>query len=281
MALSRLYEENEVAPELRRLYADLRASLDLPFVPSIFKLLAAFPDYLLPVWEDLGPVARSREFQSAGKALEEYSRSLVVSAGWQFSDQRRVLAAQKFSPNDVAQLCGIAATFTRSAVSMALLLRLLQKGYSGGQAGRISNGRQASALARILTLHIPAESQAGLRVWLIYSDIRRTMGVKTVHSMFRLLAPFPAYLATVWLDSKKLIADSEFMRAQDEVAKRALGLLTGIPVRDQHALAKSIRPQHWREIEETVDVFARLSPQIQLLAAVWERSFPSVRHVAA
>ena len=123
--------------------------------------------------------------------------------------------------------------------------------------------------------HIPAESQAGLRVWLVYADIRRTLGVKTVHSMFRLLAPFPAYLATVWLDSKRLIADSEFARARNEVARRALALLSGTPSGTSAPGQQSLRPQQWREIEETVDAFARLSPQILLLAAVRERSSPA------
>src|SRR5512146_930150 len=104
MALSRLYEEQELAPDLRRLYADIRTSFDLPFVPSLFKAAAGCPEYLKAMWHDLGPVARSREFHAAGLAMEEYTRSLAVSDGWRFSDQQRVLAEQKFSPDDIEQL---------------------------------------------------------------------------------------------------------------------------------------------------------------------------------
>src|SRR5512140_2507041 len=97
MPRTRLYEEHEVTPELRRLYQDLRTSFDLPFVPSIFKLSAAVPEYLKTMWSDLGPVARSREFEAAAKALEEFAQSLTASSGWSFADQERVLAGQRFS----------------------------------------------------------------------------------------------------------------------------------------------------------------------------------------
>lgn len=281
MSLTRLFEEQEVAPELRRVYGDIRASFDLPFVPSMFKLLAGSPDYLKIAWNDLGPVARSREFQTASKALTEFAHSLAVSGGWSFSDQRRVLTTQKFSSNDIEQLGGIAGTFTRASATMCLFARLLQKGYSGGQAGRISNGRQASALSRMITLHVPAENDAGLRVWLIYADIRRTLGTKNVLSLFRMLSPFPAYLAAVWLDCKKTLSDPGFARARDEVGKRSLALLTGIPVKDHRTLAKNLDPKQWRDIEEGVDSWARLAPQLTLLAAIWQRSFAGAGRVAA
>ncbi|MFB3813659.1 MAG: halocarboxylic acid dehydrogenase DehI family protein [Terriglobales bacterium] len=279
--LSRLWEEDEVAPELARLYGDIRSSFDLPFVPSLFKQLAAIPHYLQGMWNDLGPVVRSREFQTADRALEEFTRSLAIAGGWRFSDQQRVLAGQKFSNNNIEQLSAIAAIFTRAATRMGLFARLLQKGYSGGQPGRISSGRQAPALARMITVHVPRESDASLRVWLIYSDIRRTLGVKNVPSSLRVLSPFPAYLASVWLDTKKVMADPAFLRARDDVAKRALGLLVGIPVKDHRALARQLDPKQWREIEEAVDAFARLSPQRLLALAIWQRSFAVAGRIAA
>lgn len=274
MALVHLHEEQEVSPDVRRIYDDVRASFDLPFVPSLFKLAGGSPEYLKLLWDDLGPVVRSREFQTGSRALEEFVRSLVIGGGWKFSDQQKQLAAQKFSYNDIEQLGAIVATFARSVVRMLLFTRLAQRGFSGGQPGRVSNGRQASALSRLVTLHVPNESDAGLRTWLIYSDIKRTLGSRTVLSLYRVLAPFPGYLASVWLESKKMFADPAFLHARDDVTKRALGLVVGMPVKDHRALGKNIDPKQWREIEEMVDSFARVLPQFALLSAAWQRSFP-------
>ena len=58
-------------------------------------------------------------------------------------------------------------------------------------------------------------------------------------------------------------------------AVHARALLTGLPVKDQRALLNDVDPAKWREIAETVDGFARILPQLVLLTAVWQRSFPT------
>lgn len=278
MALTRLYEEQELAPELRRIYTEIRCSLDLPFVPSLFKMAAGIPEYLKVMWRDLAPVARSREFHAAGLAMEEFARSLAVSDGWRFSDQQRVLAEQKFPPDDVEQLAAIVGIFVRALPRMLLFTRLAQRGYSGGQPGRISAGKQVSAMSRLVTLHVPNERDAGLRVWLIYNDIKKTTGgAGHVMSLLRVLSPFPGYLASIWVDAKKVMREDSFLSARDHINKRALGLLNGLPVRDHRAAAGKVTPEQWKEIEEMVDGCARLLPQFALLAAVWQRSFTGHR----
>src|SRR4051794_39989159 len=92
MPLARAFEENEVGPDIRRIYGEVRAAFDLPFVPTIFKLAASCPEYLKVMWNDLEPVASSREFQNAALSLDEFIRSEVVSGGWKFGDQERSLA---------------------------------------------------------------------------------------------------------------------------------------------------------------------------------------------
>ena len=278
MSLSRMYEETEVSADLRRVYADIRASFDLPWVPSTFKLAAGSPVYLKGMWDDLGHVARSKEFQSASRALEEFVRSTAVSDGWHFSSQDKLLAGQKFSIADIEQLGAILNVFVRSIPKLVLFSRLMQRGYSGGQKGRVSAGKQASALARMLTLNVPAEKDAGLRTWLIYNDIRKTLNSRNVSTLLRIISPYPGYLASVWMDSKKLLAQPTFVHAKDEITRRSLGFIAGMPVRDHRKELKDLSPDQWRDIEEMVDNFARLLPQFALIAAVWQRSFP---HYAA
>ena len=275
MAFTRAFEEHEVGQDLRRIYADIRHTLDLSFVPTPLKVLAAQPDYLRAVWSDLGVVAHSREFQAASTALEEFCHSEAVSGGWRFSDQRKQLAGQHFSAGDVELMASIVSMFTKAMAQMALLARLIQLGYSGGQQGRVVGQRQASALSRLITLNVPNERDSGLRTWLIYSDIKRTTGAKNVMSSFRALSPYPGYLASVWFDAKKLIREASFTQARDDVARRSRALLSGLPVGDHRRAAKKVAPNEWREIEETVDGFVRQLPLDALLMAVWQRSFPA------
>ncbi len=280
MDLTRLYEEHEVAPELRRVYEDIRCSFDFPFVPSLFKAAAGKPAYLKTMWRDLGPVVRSREVRSAALALEEFSRSLAVSEGWHFADQQRVLLEQKFSPDDIEQFAALVGIFVRALPRMLLFARLAQRGYSGGQPGRCTANKQVAALSKLVTLHVPNERDAGLRVWLIYNDIKKTTGAHNVAGVLRVISPFPGYLASVWLEAKKLFREESFAGARDRIHKRAIGLLNGLPVKDHRPLVKNVTAEDWAEIEETVDGYARLLPQFVLLAAAWQRSFPNVRSAA-
>ena len=275
MSLTRAYEEQEVPPELRRLYAEVRTAFDLPFVPTIFKLLSASPQYLKCMWKDLSHVVCSREFQSGAEAFREIAHSAAVSGGWTFADQSQVLAADKFSNADIGLISGIVGLFARATAQMALFTRLVQRGYSGGQKGRVSNCKQVAALAQMVQVNIPNEREAGLRVWLMYADIRRATGSKNVPGVFRALSPYPSYLASAWLDSKKLLAEPSFLSAREELNRRARALLTGLPVKDHRPLAKEVPPAQWREIEETVDGLARTMPQFVLLTSVWQRSFPN------
>ncbi len=273
MPLNRVLEPNEVSSEVRRTFEELRAAFDLPYVPSIFKVLAGCPEYLRIAWRDLAPVASSREFLTSATAMEEFIRSEAISGVWRLGDQERLLANQKISTADMPVLAGVVGVFARTLPRMLLFARLLQRGYSGGQRGRVSPGKESPALSRLITLHIPADREAGLRTWLIYNDMRRATGTTLVMDMFRVLTPFPSYLAAVWQDSKKVIADSGFQRARDEIARRSIGLTSGLPVRDHRALSKAITAEQWREVESAVDGYARQLPLYSLLAWVWRRSF--------
>ena len=275
MALSRAYEEHEVPSEIRRMYASIRTGFDLPFVPTVFKLSAGIPQYLKLVWKDLESVVCSREFETAARAFQEIAHSAAISGGWTFSDQPAVLAADKFSNADIRVIGGIVGLFARATAQMALFSRLMQRGYSGGQKGRVTKVKQVAAMAQMVRVHVPNEREAGLRVWLIYSDIKKTTGAKSVLSLYRALSPYPSYLASAWMDSKRLLADPSFVSAHEELNRRVRALLAGMPVRDHRALLKDLDAAQWRELEETVDGFARLLPQFTLLTSVWQRSFPN------
>jgi hypothetical protein len=271
--LARIYEEEDVGPEIRRLYSDVRSAFDLPFVPTLFKVLAGSPAYLRLMWRDLAPVAASREFQSAVLALDEVVRSAAIGGGWSFRNQERVLAEQKIALSDMPVLAGVVGVFARELPSMMLFSRLIQRGYSGGQPGRVSSAKQAPALCRLMTLHVASDHDSSLRVWLLYSEIRRALGTRNVPGVFRALAPFPGYLASAWLESKRLLGDESFVSARDNLSRRAAMLIAGLPVHDHRQIAKNISQDQWREIEQTVDNFAHLLPEMALLCAVWRRSF--------
>ena len=281
MAFTRAWEENDVSRDVKRIFLDARSALNLPYLPTLFKLLANSPDYLKEAWNDLAPVVRSKEFHAAGLALEEYIYSVVVTAGWRFTEQRRELQDQRFSNEDTIFIADALAIFAHGLPQVLLLARLLQAGYSGGQSGRISHVKQTSMISQALKIHVPNEREAGLRSWLIYNDIKKTTGSRSVMSVLRFISSYPGYLTSVWMDWKKTLKNPAVLRAKEEVSRRSAGLITGLPVGDHRASGK-IKPEQWREIEETIDGFVRMLPLFALVTAVWRKSFvPRPRDVRA
>jgi len=281
MAFTRAWEEDDVSRDIKRIYTDARSALNLPYIPTLFKVLANHPEYLKAAWSDLAPVVRSKEFHSAALALEEYIYSLVVAGGWKFNEQRRELQDQRFSVEDTIFVADAVAIFAHGLPQILLLARLLQAGYAGGQSGRISHIKQSSMIAQALSIHVPNEREAGLRSWLIYNDIKKTTGSKSVLSVLRFISPYPGYIASVWLDWKKVLKNSAVLRAKEEVSRRGAGLVIGLPVSDHRSPGK-IKAEQWREIEETVDGFVRMLPLFSLVTAVWRKSFvPRPRDVRA
>lgn len=274
MPLTRAYEPQEVVPAVARVYDETRAAFDLPFVPTLFKLAAGIPEYLETVWGDLRAVARARSFAEAATSLQDQARGLIIEGGWMLPDHHKALASEGFSPADVRWLEAAAASFACALPQMSLFARLLQRGYSGGQKGSLGRGNRASHTAELVELRIPNERASGLRAWFIYADIKRTTGAGNVPSLYRVLSPFPGYLASTWTHSKRVLAQPAFHQAAAEFDRRARELASRFPVSDHRSrLGKRLTVQQWRDIEGTVDGFTRTLPQFALLAAVWERSF--------
>lgn len=61
--------EDEADEAVRSLYADIRATLRVPFVNFIFRVLANYPAYLTSTWGGLSPLFRTVAFERAADKL--------------------------------------------------------------------------------------------------------------------------------------------------------------------------------------------------------------------
>ncbi len=273
-------EREGVHPGSRRVLEEARAAMDLPFVPSVLEGLAGEPEYLKAAWADLKAVVWSREFHGASKALGEQIGLAALEGGWRFPDQQQLLAEQNLSGAELALFSGIAGTFARELPLSLLLARLLQCGYQGGQAGHSTERTGSAALSRLIEFHVPPPRSGGLRVWLIYTDIRRHTGIEQVPGVYRMMSIFPGYLASIWLETKRLLGEPGMASALDSVAQRSAGLVRGLPVENHRRAAGKLGTEHWRAVEQAVEGYVRTLPMFALMTAVWHRSFPPFARIA-
>ena len=73
----RLVSENDAPPVIRAIFDEVRHSLGLPVIPTLYQAYAASPTFLAAHWEAFRPVVQSRQFFTLGARLaaESYTRA--------------------------------------------------------------------------------------------------------------------------------------------------------------------------------------------------------------
>jgi len=107
----------------------------------------------------------------------------------------------------------------------------MQRGYSGGQKGRVTRLKQVSALAQMVRVHIPKRARSGLRVWLIYSDIKKTTGAKSVLSLVPRAFAISQLSASACSTATHCWPNPRFIKRSGRAEPPCRALLAGMPVR--------------------------------------------------
>lgn len=75
MAAMEMVDEDPADTRLRRLFSDIKRTLQLSSVNSDYRTLALWPDYLEPAWAALKPVVQTEAYRQAAAALGEQAWS--------------------------------------------------------------------------------------------------------------------------------------------------------------------------------------------------------------
>ncbi len=139
-------EENSASPKLRRLYAEIRRTLGLPYLPIDYLLLGRWPAFLENHWHSLAPVLASTVGESSQHSLRETAFSLArefpcrIQAGIEQMNER--LAGREIQA--VAQLTERFVNCLSYSVLEATIAKIC---IEGGTAGRkpLKPGERRSA----------------------------------------------------------------------------------------------------------------------------------------
>jgi len=110
-ATVRMVEEHEATPRVREIYADIRATKKIDFVPNFWKTLASYPPLLEQTW------LRLKTAMTPGKldALTKEMIALAVSAtnGCEYCVNSHTAAVNKLGLDDegLGELMAVVATF--------------------------------------------------------------------------------------------------------------------------------------------------------------------------
>ncbi len=124
--------EEAATPAVRKLYADIKHALDLPFVGTTFRALARWPEFLRVYWEAMFPILQSPMYTECLHGVRETAFGLTRELPGMFTLSLDELADAGMKDDDVTSVVRITEVFARDLPAMLLQVQAAKIGLEGG-----------------------------------------------------------------------------------------------------------------------------------------------------
>jgi hypothetical protein len=219
---------DEADPYVRLIYDDIRNTLRVPFVNTIFRVLANYPTYLSFVWSQLGPYLRKRSMEHAADALRagdglgpllEEVRAPAPPNWAGLGDLERIRPFTDAMHYVAPKLLLVATAFDDELLDhdASDADDRADEG-AGVPLGWIPIGPAEGMIS--LPLLAPREATGGVQP--LFEAITRRHGHPLVATFYRALATWPPFLKVVWDYLEPLVGSAAYTRHKEDVIHRAL-----------------------------------------------------------
>ncbi|HEV2150609.1 MAG TPA: halocarboxylic acid dehydrogenase DehI family protein [Longimicrobiaceae bacterium] len=218
-------ERPEVMPDqaderIRPVYQDVQRTLRVPFVNLIFRTLANDPDYLVPAWEQLSPVLRTRAFERAADEIraEALLEPVPDGSGVEWEDTGPLEKIRAF--ND---------TIHYVLPKLLLIATAWDEGAWGGGGGDRSEIPVGIAEGTDKAPMVSSED-APERVRRLLEREKRAHGHPLVSSYYRVLGNWPDFLEAAWTRIEPVVGSTGYRERTDALARLATEAVRSLPV---------------------------------------------------
>jgi hypothetical protein len=216
-AIVRFVREHEADDDrVREAFRNVKASLRMPTVSSLFEAYATAPRFFDVVWRRLRPSLLAASFVERSLRIAVLAESGIAS--WPVADHAALLHARNLSEGDLRRMRAIADLFRNVNPKLLIVALAVDGALAGGSVGGVGSpgprhpGDSDDIGYDHRTLVMPAveEGEAPLRVRTIFEDLKTVTGVPFVNSEYRTIASSPDWLEVWWRDCKPAIADPRY-----------------------------------------------------------------------
>jgi hypothetical protein len=223
----RLVSEREAPPVTRVIFDEVRHSLGLPIVPTLYQAYAAFPGFLSAHWEAFRPVLQSRQFFILGARLaaESYTRahSYFDIPSLTMCDVRSEVSAKL----PIAQVLD----YYQYLDPLLLLISSAQMQALEGTVGQEGSPEPANHPEFPVAPCFLHEEQATAALHRIWDERRRVLEVAFVSDEHRALACWPDLYCDYWRSLKSLLQSPLYADCQYRIGQSAWDMARELPVR--------------------------------------------------
>lgn len=263
--------EGEVPAELAGTYADIRHCLRVSFVPLLFRAIAAQPQALRILWQQLRPNVLTRAFEESSDALRERLARAATNHGTGLIEP--VLLSSGLDVDDIDDVREQVAVFHYLDPKLLLSAAILERLLSGIPVGGL---HVAPALRAKIPEGTPMdmapvrpeqEQEEGIRRALL-AEILRTTQFPAVAEDLLALGRWPGVLEAAWPELRPVFENGgiesnlESIRYDAELQAQRLPYTMELPEKE---LRK--RRVDLARLAQTISQISASTPRQSLLAA--------------
>jgi hypothetical protein len=282
MSITLVREPDAVDERVREAYRDIKASLRVPVVSTLFQAYAVVPRFLDYTWRRLRPNVLAKPFVDHARAIGTQAEN--ETASWASGDHLSELRARNVGEGDIARSREIAAMLVDLDPKMLIIANAVRLAMNGVQIGGGGTGTHQFSgdddrLARDyrgLSVATIEERDAPLRVRTVYEEIKTQFAAPFVSGEYRALGAFPDWLEIWWRDMKAASHAARFAAASRELEGAAIEAARKLPyalnLREEALARAEVSSDERARIARVNESFCRMLPGIVLGTALAHRA---------
>lgn len=230
----RLVSEGEAPAATRAIFDEVRHSLGLPVVPTLYQAYAAFPDFLALHWRTFRPAVQSQQFFLLGARLaaESYTRAHNY---FEIASLTACDSHTQVSPKlPVAQVLD----YYQYLDPLLLLISSAQMQALEGPVGRDGTPEAASHPVFPVAPCLLTDEHVTPAVHRTWNERRRILEVAFLSDEHRSLACWPDLYHAYWLSLKGLLQSPLYKDCQYRIGESAWTMAHELPIRVETSVAQ-------------------------------------------
>lgn len=258
--------EHEATGETERIYHEIRQTLRVSGVNLIFRTWAGTGRLLPVTWEAVRPNAETRAFEDAADRIRAEAVHAAAALG-------RIDAGAGLGESQAFQVRAALDLYRYVTPKLLLLTSAVRLALEGAEIGGAAGAGERVARGvpqRMYPMEMVEEDGGEERIRALFDDIRETLGLSRVNSLYRTLALWPDYLEPVWGGLKPITQRDAYREAGDRLRALSRELARQLPL--PVPLAREQVKEAGEDAEElarTVEEFEELIPGVILNTALF------------
>jgi hypothetical protein len=250
--------EDRADEATRSVYEDIRATLRVPFINFIFRVLANYPEYFILAWKSLSPLFRTLALERAADQLR--ARALLEP----------VLSARPtdlVGPEELRRIRSLTDTIHYAAPKLLLVATALDEDLeetsrrgSAPSRGRPSEDIESRVAEGTNSVPMVSPDHATGDLRKIFEEIKERHGHPDVASYYRSLGNWPVFLQAVWEAIAPVIGSAAYEQRKRALIEQAAAVVEDLPAT---AAEPSVGAEEVAEIHCILAVFRlRIIPDL-------------------